>query len=326
MSKKFEEEYRQMIDSELPDLWDRIEAQLPKTDTAAVIEETAGKERTSIAAAMEEDAGKEQMSPAAEAERYEDSVNPGRRKRFQRRWMPVAIAGAAAVLCIVAALPVLLQSRDSKSESLTNAATQENGFSGGYADMTADAGGTDGCSADVECESAGMEPLPAEYPFGDVNADTAEETMTEDAMEQNADYAPMDSALQDAEEESTDSVSQGVEEKPAMAEELAATQVEVEILDCISSEDGEVFYEAAVLREGENVPKKDVRVYFRAAGDGEEQIGRADVSFLPGEKYVLSIYQSGETLESYGIETGKEDLYGTEMYIVYEVVAKYFKS
>lgn len=326
MSKKFEEEYRQMIDSELPDLWDRIEAQLPKMDTAPAIEETAGKERTVVAPAMKETAGKEQMTPAAVVEEYRDSVKSARRKRFYRRWMPMAIAGAAAVLCILAIRPAFSALTGGGSENKTDSILMENGFSGDGGDVAADAGGTDGCSADVECESAGMEPLPAEYPFGDVNADTAEETMTEDAMEQNADYAPMDSALQDAEEESTDSVSQGVEEKPAMAEELAATQVEVEILDCISSEDGEVFYEAAVLREGENVPKKDVRVYFRAAGDGEEQIGRADVSFLPGEKYVLSIYQSGETLESYGIETGKEDLYGTEMYIVYEVVAKYFKS
>lgn len=303
MSKNFEEEYRQMIDSELPDLWGRIEAQLPKAAATEVLE------------GMEENG---QIAFASETGGHKAAVAAGHRKRFHSRWMPMAIAGAAAVLCILASLPVLFLPRNSESKSQTDSAEQEDGYSGCAADMAADAdNGLD--PADVyPADEAMEEPDAASFDAGcqDGGASSIapqEPSALEDDMQQNAGSAP------------ESSVSQEVETESVMLEEDGFSQIEVQILDCLSKEDGEVFYEAAVLQNGGSDSQKGIRVYFRAARDGENQDGGADVSFLQGGKYVLSIYQSGETLEDYGIEAGKEELYGMEMYIVYEVISKYFQ-
>lgn len=303
MSKNFEEEYRQMIDSDLPDLWARIEAQLPKAAATAVLERTEANGQT---------------ASASETNGHKAAAAAGHRKRFHGRWMPMAIAGAAAVLCILAALPVLFLPRNSEDKCQTDSAEQEEGYSGCVADMAADAdNGVD--PADVYPAGEAMEePDAASFDAGCQDGGTnsiapQEPSAFEDGMWQDADSAP------------EGSVSQEVETESAVVEENGFSQLEVQILDCISEEDGEVFYEAAVLQNGDSDSQKRIRVYFRAARDGEEQDGGAGVSFLQGEKYVLSIYQSGETLESYGIEAGKEELYGTEMYIVYEVISKYFQ-
>lgn len=303
MSKNFEEEYRQMIDSELPDLWARIEAQLPKAAATAVLERTEANGQT---ASVSETGG------------HETAVAAGHRKRFHSRWMPMAIAGAAAVLCLLAALPVLFLPRNSEDKYQTDNAEPEDGFSGCAADMAADADyGVDPAEV-YPADEAMEEPDAASFDAGCQAEETnsiapQDSSALEDGMWQDADSVP------------EGSVSQEVETESAVVEEDGFSQIEVQILDCISEEDGEVFYEAAVLQNGNSDSQKGIRVYFRAARDGEEQDGRAGVSFLQGEKYVLSIYQSGETLESYGIEAGKEDLYGMEMYIVYEVISKYFQ-
>lgn len=280
MSKNFEEEYRQMIDSELPDLWDRIEAQLPKTAAAmpVVSEETE------------------------------------RRKIFYKRWMPAVIVGAAALIFVIAAFPVLFlpRSKDDESERMNEATGCAD--SGGAMDMAA--------APDMYCEAADYDEIPQEEAaiaiqgFGEdsksVDSDGTTETAAPSAMEDAAQNSINDEPVSDSQSNA------GVE--PEEAPDLF--QVEVQILDRMITEEGETFYEAVVLQNGDNDFEKGMRVYFRSAGEGEAQRDGADASFRRGEKYILSLYSSGETLESYEIEAEKEELYGMEMYVVYEVILK----
>ncbi|MDE6529978.1 MAG: anti-sigma factor [Lachnospiraceae bacterium] len=287
MSKNFEEEYRQMIDSELPDLWDRIEAQLPKT-AAAVSEEV---------------------------------VTVGSSRHFRNRWMPAVITMAAALLFVIAALPVLFFPRG-KESSMRNESAGAADYDGTM--MADDAGeyygAENGCSDGKFGEEPAAEPLLGiQSMFGDSDCatETAESSMAQDTAQDAADYAPTNGAS------SVEEMEMEPEEAAMNSEEIPDLyQVEVQIIDCILKEEGEIFYEAAVLQNGVNGSQKGIRVYFRCAREGEAQSDGADVSLRQGEKYILSLYVSDETLESYGIESRDGELYGEEMYIVYEVVLK----
>lgn len=298
MSKNFEEEYRQMIDSELPDLWDRIEAQLPKAAAAmpVVSEET----EVSVSGTVNK----------------EETVTARGRKLFYKRWMPAVIAGAAALLFVIAAFPVLFLPRDK---------VNENGIMLEATD-TADAGGAMGMAVapDICCEAADCDEIPLEETATatqgvdedsksvdfDGTTETAAPSVTEDAAQNSINY--------DDEPVSDSQSNAGVE--PEETPDLY--QVEVQILDRMITEEEETFYEAVVLQNGETGFQKGIRVYFRCAGEDEARSDSANASFRRGEKYILSLYSSGETLESYGIESKDGELYGEEMYIVYEVVLK----
>lgn len=298
MSKNFEEEYRQMIDSELPDLWDRIEAQLPKAAAAmpVVSEET----EVSVSGTVNK----------------EETVTARGRKLFYKRWMPAVIAGAAALLFVIAAFPVLFLPRDK---------VNENGIMLEATD-TADAGGAMGMAIapDICCEAADCDEIPLEETATatqgvdedsksvdfDGTTETAAPSVTEDAAQNSINY--------DDEPVSDSQSNAGVE--PEETPDLY--QVEVQILDRMITEEEETFYEAVVLQNGETGFQKGIRMYFRCAGEDEARSDSANASFRRGEKYILSLYSSGETLESYGIESKDGELYGEEMYIVYEVVLK----
>lgn len=289
MSKNFEEEYRQMIDSELPDLWDRIEAQLPKTAAAmpVVSEETE------------------------------------RRKIFYKKWMPALIVGAAALIFVIAAFPVLFLPRSKGDESGVMNEAAGCADNGGAMDMAA--------APDMYCEAADYDEIPLgetaaatqgvdeDSKSGDFDdtTETAAPSAMEDAMQNSINYydEPVSGSQSNA------GVEPGAEEMNS-EEAPDLYQVEVQILDCMVTEEGETFYEAAVLQNGDNDFEKGMRVYFRCAGEDEAQRDGADASFRRGEKYILSLYGSDETLESYGIEIKAGELYGEEMHIVYEVILK----
>lgn len=306
MSKNFEEEYRQMIDSELPDLWDRIEAQLPKAAAAMplVSEET----EVSISGTVKK----------------EETVTARRRRRFHSRWMPAVIVGAAALIFVIAAFPVLFLPRGKGDES---------GVMNGAAGC-ADADGAMGMAVapDMYCETADDNEILLGEPVAATQGDDEDNTKSGDFDGTTETAAP--SAMEDGAQNSinyndvpvSDSQSNAGAEPEETAMELEETpdlyQVEVQILDRMITEEGETFYEAVVLQNGENGFQKGIRMYFRCAGEGEAQRDGVDASFRRGEKYILSLYGSGETLESYEIEIKDGELYGEEMYIVYEVILK----
>ena len=356
MSKNFEEEYRQMIDSELPDLWSRIEAQLPKT--AAAMQEPV--ENENITTPASESVGNEDIvtpvsetvrngknvtpasemvrngdiiTPAPESVRNGDAVTVGRRKLSRHQWMPAVIAAAAAVLCVIAALPMLFIPRN------TNTARQ---------DMAEDSasGGADG-GVVATAEDADMSYEMADETKGNDNDSSEDLSAPELAVGSQAagidDMAPtaesMTAALAenlayDTDDAYGDNALQNEEEAAVGEDAPNYVQMEVRILDSITSEDGEIFYEAAVLQNEGNISEKGIRIYFRRAKEGEEQKDYADISFRQGEMYLLYLYGSNETLASYGIEGGMEDrnggvdetenkdeeLYRSEMYIVYDAI------
>ncbi len=301
MSKNFEEEYRQMIDSQLPDLWDRIEAQLPKS--AAVMPVVSEETEASVSGTVNK----------------EEAVTARRRRHFHTRWMPAVIAVAAALLFVIAALPVLFLPRGKKASDGSQMMNEAAGC--------ADDGGTMGTADDpdmyCDAEDGYYDGIPlgetaTAAPQFDENGESEKAGCTEQAAENlmtqdgSADYAPTNDVSSVAESEpEADEINS--EEIPDLY------QVEVQILERILTEEGEIFY-AVVLQNGVNDFEKGMRIYFRCAGEGEAQGDCADASFRRGEKYILSLYGSGETLESYGIDAGKEELYGEEMYIVFEII------
>lgn len=331
MSKHFEEEYRQMIDSELPDLWGRIEAQLPRT--AAVMPEPVGetKESGEITPISEPVRNSENVTPAPEPVRNGDVVTAGRRKLFRHQWMPAAIAAAAAVLCAVAALPVLFNPRN------TNTARQEmtddkvSGGAGGDAVATAEDADMSYEMADEAKGNDSSEDLSApEFAVESQAAGIDDMTSTSGSMT----AATSEDLAYDTDDAYGGNALQNGEEAVVREDTPNYVRMEVRILDSITSEDGEVFYEAAVLQNEGNISEKGIRIYFRRAKEGEEQYDYADVSFLQGETYLLYLYGSNETLASYGIEDGSvdrnggadetgnkdEELYRSEIYIVYDAV------
>ncbi|MDE6712941.1 MAG: anti-sigma factor [Lachnospiraceae bacterium] len=305
MSKNFEEEYRQMIDSELPDLWDRIEAQLPKAAAAmpAVSEQT----EASISGTV----------------KMEEAVPVRRKRHFHNRWMPAVIVGAAALIFVIAAFPVLFLPRSKSDESERMNEAEGCADNGGAMDMGDDP------NMYMYCEAADYDEIPQE------ETAAAIQEFDEDSKSGNFDgttetAAP--SAMEDAAQNSINyddepvSGSQSNDETEPEAEEMNSEeapdlyQIEVQILDRMITEEGETFYEAVVLQNGGNGYQKGIRMYFRFAREDEARSDSADVSLQQGEKYILSLYASGEMLESYGIESKDGELYGEEMYIVYEII------
>ncbi len=336
MSKNFEEEYRQMIDSELPDLWDRIEVQLPKAAAAAetVAEATEAAEVSEAVKAL----GATEVSEAAEAPvsgtvKNEKAVTVGRRRLFYKRWMPAVVTGAAAILFVIAVVPMLILSKGNKSGMMNEAA--------GFA---AD-GATGGTGGDCVAMDVGDDPSmycepENEYYNEEAASETAAPTMEEEGKSTGDDCAegaaevPMsqDAAWNSPELTSERDNQSGAGAEPEAeesdSEEMNSAEIpdlyqaEVQILGRMLTEEGEIYYEAVVLQDGDDGFQKGMRVYFRCAGEGEAQRDGADASFRRGEKYLLSLYASDETLESYEIETGDKELYAEEMYIVYEFILK----
>lgn len=305
MSKNFEEEYRQMIDSELPDLWDRIEAQLPKAATAmpVVSEETEASVLGTV--------------------KKEEAVTARRRRHFHNRWMPAVIAGAAALIFVIAAFPVLFLSRGKVDESPMMNEAAGCADEGGAMDMAA--------APDMYCEAADYDEIPlGETVAATQGVDEDSKSADFDGTTETAAPSAMEDAAQNSINDDDESVSDSQSNAGAEpeAEEMNSEeapdlyQVEVQILNRILTEEGEIYYEAVVLQNGDDGSPKGMRVYFRCAGEGEAQRDGADASFRRGEKYLLSLYASDETLESYGIEADNEELYGEEMYIVYEFIIK----
>lgn len=303
MSKNFEEEYRQMIASELPDLWNRIEAQLPKA--AAAVTESVAERLT------EEAEVKERITymPASEAVNKENVIPAGRRKIFRNAWMPAVIAGAA-VLCMLAALPVLFLPRSNQNESKMIHGEAEDGASGGDMQMQT-------YFDESDCEEAADQQSDGGCLSDETNcavAAPAEPSAAEDAVQAENVWEASGNDMSFAYTEEAEPDSEG---KTDSEGKLELYQLEVQILDCILEEDGELFYEALVLRNVETGSKEGGRVYFRCARDGEAQNNCANVSFQQGERYLLSLYASDETLENYGVEIGNWELYAGEMYIVW---------
>ncbi len=305
MSKNFEEEYRQMIDSELPDLWNRIEAQLPKAAAAmpAVSEET----EASVSGTVNK----------------EETVTARRKRHFHNRWMPAVIVGAAALIFVIAAFPVLFLPRGKSNESERMNEATGCADSGGAMDMAA--------APDMYCEAADYDEIPQEETAVAIQSfDGDSKSVDSDGTTETAAPSAMGDAALNSTNYDDESVSGSQSNAEAEPEETAMDseetpelyQAEVQILGRMLTEEGEIYYEAVILQNGDNGSQKGMRVYFRCAGEGEVQRDGADASFRRGEKYLLSLYASDETLESYGIEAGNEELYGEEMYIVYEFIIK----
>lgn len=116
MSKNFEEEYKNMVASEVPDLWGRIEAGLREKEVKAVPEE-AVKQEPEVTATATPEPVQAAAEPAKSA--------PAKKKNVIFKILPWVGGIAAAALILIVAVPTVIlvsRSKSTKSATMENAA------------------------------------------------------------------------------------------------------------------------------------------------------------------------------------------------------------
>lgn len=126
MSKRLDEEYKKMIASEVPDLWDRIEAKLPEKQAVSKQAETT-------------ETGTEEVKTA-------EAKPTGKKKPVIFKILPWIGVATAAALVLIIALPAILISNFSKKAALNATATpmyEANDMGAAVAEETQAVGETD---------------------------------------------------------------------------------------------------------------------------------------------------------------------------------------
>ena len=157
MSKNFEEEYKNMVQAEVPDLWGRIEAGLREKDVKAA-SETAAKQT------FEEVTAPEKTSP----EPVKSAT--GKKKNVIFKILPWAGGIAAAALILIIAIPTVIlvnRAKNTKSATMEENAVQTVGMvPGAQYDME---DSVDMVSGMAEAAGDYMKEEATEAPDGGIN-------------------------------------------------------------------------------------------------------------------------------------------------------------
>ena len=323
MNKNFEEEYQNMIESELPDLWDRIEAQLPDTAAARMVPETGIETEKET----EKEKEKEKVTvTGAETETANKKRHPG--KKISYRHMTAWIMAVAAVVCVCLLLPVLSLTRQDNAASLAEtekdmeAACEAGASEESYmeAPMPEDSMSTGGAMADEAVAGNSVQST--------VTAEEAEEEfMTEDTV---AEEMPVEADPEEAASGEADS-GEAVSEEAAPEEDpprnTAVVLMAVEILDRITDNRGDTLYLAEILENPEEEADTGRYLYLRYAEEGELEDYDIDVTsyestlpeLIPSEKYEIYLYETEEDIREYGIKTADKEQYKRNVYVIVEI-------
>lgn len=261
MSRDFKQEYEQHMNEQTPDLWARIEANLPVKEVPTVKETVVS--------------DLEAMSVATE----DSNIRPMKqRKGISRRWTTYGMTAAAALLICFLAVPVLRSAQGGQSESANFMAKDaampemimEDGVSG---TGTMDNGmtyGADGDTSEMMEQEAECE---------------AEEMITED-------YVVVEGINDSAKTEATGGTSAITETEKAVTTESAATPVR----DAEESKQATFVAKVTILEMFE----QDGKVCYRADIAGEEvililgELLSGDVSIAVSKTYELSLETADE--------------------------------
>lgn len=346
MSKNFEEEYRHMIEEDIPDLWDRIEAQLPNDSTAATeeisnsSEQIYSKQPDTVPAYQSYEQTK--APTEVRTEEYQSKKN-NKKKIFTRRRFVAWGSLAAAVFAIFIIIPILIRT-GGKSAAPMN---EMHSNSAGAADV-AEEPQSDGGMYDMEYapmvvpnsieqgysyESAedGYAPEPGAPSYepdhdrqeGMLAGETQAHVITDEEYDNSETVNPttephgnnLDGKETDMPE---DDVFEAEGEVPS-----EIYQAEVKILSAITTEEGSILYEAEIHGDPDerwdSGWREGARLFLMFKGEEENDSAVNSVSV--GRSYTVSIYSSGEEVERYGIGVSQpgnseSSVYRTGIYII----------
>lgn len=250
MSKRLDEEYKKMIASEVPDLWDRIEAKLPEKQAVSKQAETT-----------ETGTGTEEVKTA-------EAKTTGKKKPVIFKILPWIGVATAAALVLVIALPAILISNFSKKAALNATATpmyEANDMGATVAEETQAVGETD-MSLDITDNLTGRMTYSAEVrEKGDGASAVPEDAdgfgfAVEPAAAENAEAVEAeDIETEDVETEETGKEPAGADDRKGMvyakesggkAEEVMNYYARVE---SILKEDGKTYIECSISENMEEL-------------------------------------------------------------------------
>lgn len=179
MSKDFEQAYRELAESEIPDLWDRIEAGLESRSTPKQRERV----ELDVGTAEEGSAGvreKEPLRSLPDTDGQEHSGSGSSREKKKRRFFPFkstrsAAGVAAAVLCVAVVLPaayVLFRSGSWRMGSAAGATVTE-GFDTAAAESAEESAAEENSAAMAEDEAAPAQAADASESGADAGGGAA---------------------------------------------------------------------------------------------------------------------------------------------------------
>lgn len=257
MSRDFKQEYEQHMIKQTPDLWSRIEANIPVKEAPTVNgAEAVGFGATGVAAET-------------------SNIRPmNQRKGISRRRMTYAMTAAAALLICVLAVPVLRSAQGGMADSanfMAKDATYEI-----CVEEAADAGEAENGSGMYSANGA-----PSEATMQEAECEVADETPEKYTMADGASGSQKTETKDDTENATTIEVITDVKSTAdgAVAEGAPISDVEVTVLEMFE-ENGKVLYRAELVGQ-------EVILVF-----GEEFSD--DASLLVGEKYELMLEAAGE--------------------------------
>lgn len=322
MSKNFEEEYRHMIEEDIPDLWDRIEAQLPN-DTVAVVEESSN------ASDQIYDKQPDMLSARQSYEQTEEHQDKKNNKKriFTRKRFITWGSLAAAVFAIFIMMPILVRMGAEKGGN--SAAPMFDSFDVFTSNSAMDGAQSDG-GYDMEYAPPMEMPnfIEQGYSYESAGDNYAPEP---GASFYEPEYDRQDGMLASETEANETTGSNGketelpeddaVEAEAEMPSEIY--QAEVKILSAIPTEEGNTLYEAEVQGEPDENWDSDWREGTRLflMFNEKEENSSAVNSVSVGRSYTVSMYSSGEEVERYGIGVSQpggsgSSVYRTGIYII----------
>lgn len=243
MSKRLDEEYKKMIASEVPDLWDRIEAKLPEKQAVSKQAETT-------------ETGTEEVKTA-------EAKPTGKKKPVIFKILPWIGVATAAALVLIIALPAILISNFSKKTALNATATpmyEANDMGAAVAEETQAVGEND-MSLDITDNLTGRMTYSAEVREKGDGASAVPEYddgfgfAVEPAAAENAEAVE----AEDIETEETGKESAGADDRKGMvyakesggkAEEVMNYYARVE---SILKEDGKTYIECSISENMEEL-------------------------------------------------------------------------
>lgn len=227
MSKDFEKAYRELAESEIPDLWDRIEAGLESKTTPEQTKESgtgkSGEETEGNRAERNQTAGKEIAAP-----------DENRRRKIKAMHISRYSGIAAAVVCVAVIIPAaVFLFRNRPTEGYSGGAEVTEGIdTAAAADETMEFAAEDAEAADEpeSCEAAAEEMDAGTG--GLEEADNSAPQMADEAdvlKKESLSSAKQESAPREAETEETGVFAEAAEESTVFEHvEIKVTEIEID--------------------------------------------------------------------------------------------------
>ncbi|MCM1174408.1 MAG: hypothetical protein NC341_05080 [Blautia sp.] len=246
MERDFEQEFRALKQSEIPDLWNRIEAGLSEKKSAA---------------------------PAPEQTEIHDNGKSDVRRRFAWRKWGTLIAACLCVIIVFPAFALFIGNKSGGKDTASGAAAEETAFDSTVPEESAEgmAGAADAGGYDMAASVAEM-PAAEEMPV----AESTDEMSA--AAEDTASSADRDAGAENSAEASSDKTVENAEiqkdeEEKAIGDDLVDGQILKEAvvqIQKVETTGGEAFYQAVILQaDADAVLERETQIALVCGDDTE---------------------------------------------------------